>query len=156
MALKFDSPNPVLILRPANALEAGGGPAGVVLSRGTVGLLNSAAGSGDVGAVEFSGGDWGPLGGVSPSEGGVKGVALADDGAAFSSVVVVGSEKAGVLLGAVSAEAKRDFAGVAAETSDDVDDFPPPPKTLDPAPLPNVASPPVFHAGTDSAVLEAA
>lgn len=72
------------------------------------------------------------------------------DRAVFSSEVVVGGEKAGVVLGA--AEAKRDFAGVA-ETSDDVDDFSP--KTLDPVPLPNVASPPVFHAGTDSVVVEA-
>jgi len=81
-------------------------------------------------------------------------VAPADDGAAFSSEVVVGGEKAGVVLRAGSAEAKRDFAGVAPDTSGDVDDFPP--KTLDPVPLPNVASPPVFHAGTDSAVVEAA
>jgi hypothetical protein len=57
LALKFDSPKPVLILRPMNALGAGGGPAGVVLSGGTVGLLKSAAVSGEVGAVESSGGD---------------------------------------------------------------------------------------------------
>jgi hypothetical protein len=81
-------------------------------------------------------------------------VAPADDGAALSSEVVLGGEKAGVVLGAGSAEAKRDFAGVAADTSGDVDDFPL--KTLDPVPLPNVASPPVFHAGTDSAAVEAA
>lgn len=81
-------------------------------------------------------------------------MAPADDGAAFSSEVVVGGGKAGVVLGAGSAEAKRDFAGVAADTSDDVDDFPP--KTLDPVPLPNATSPPVFHAGTDSAAVEAA
>jgi hypothetical protein len=55
--LKFDSPKPVLILRPMNALGTGGGPAGVVLSGGTVGLLKSAAVSGEVGAVESSGGD---------------------------------------------------------------------------------------------------
>ena len=91
---------------------------------------------------------------MAPSEGGVNGVASADDAAAFSSEVVVGGEKAGVVLGAGSAEAKRDFAGVAADTSGDVDDFAP--KTLDPVPLPNVASPPVFHAGTDSAAVEAA
>ena len=78
----------------------------------------------------------------------------ADDGATFTSEVVIGGEKAGVVLVAGSAEAKRDFAGVAADTRDDVDDFSP--KTLDPVPLPNVASPPVFHAGTDSAVVEVA
>jgi hypothetical protein len=81
-------------------------------------------------------------------------VAPSDDGAAFSSEVVVGGEKVGVALDAGSAEAKTDFAEVAADTSGDVDDFPP--KTLDPVPPPNVASPPVFHAGTDSAVVEAA
>jgi len=32
LALKFDSPKPVLILRPKNALGTGGGPAGVVLA----------------------------------------------------------------------------------------------------------------------------
>jgi hypothetical protein len=79
---------------------------------------------------------------------------LADDGAAFSGAVVVGGENAGVVLGADPAEVIRDFAGVAADASGNVDDFPP--KTLDPVPLPNVASPPVFHAGTDSAVVEAA
>jgi len=84
---------------------------------------------------------------VARSKGGVNGVAPADDGAAFSSEEVVGGEKACVVLEAGSAEEKRDFAGV-------VDDVPP--KTLDPVPLPNVASPPVFHAGTDSAVVEAA
>ena len=57
MALKFDSPKPVLILRPVNAPGTGGGPAGVVLSVGTVGLLKSVAVSGEVGAVESSGGD---------------------------------------------------------------------------------------------------
>jgi hypothetical protein len=81
-------------------------------------------------------------------------VVPADDGAAFSGAVVVGGEKAGVVLGAGPAEAKTDFAGVAADASGDADDFPP--KTLDPVPLPNVASPPVFHAGTDSAVVETA
>jgi hypothetical protein len=55
--LKFDSPNPVLILRLMNALGTGGGPAGVVLSGGTVGLLKPVAVSGEVGAVESSGGD---------------------------------------------------------------------------------------------------
>jgi hypothetical protein len=55
--LKFDSPKPVLILRFMNAVGAGGGPTGVVLSGGTVGLLKSGAVSGEVGAVELSGGD---------------------------------------------------------------------------------------------------
>lgn len=55
--MKFDSPKPVLILRPMNALGTGGGPAGVVLSGGTVGLLKSAAVRGEVGAVDSSGGD---------------------------------------------------------------------------------------------------
>lgn len=81
-------------------------------------------------------------------------MAPVDNGAAFSSEVVVGGEKAGVVLGTGPAEAKTDFAGVGAVTSDGVDDVPP--KTLDPVPLPNVVSPPVFHAGTDSAVVEAA
>jgi hypothetical protein len=81
-------------------------------------------------------------------------VAPADDGAALSSEVVVGGEKAGVVLGAGSDEVKRDFAGVAADASGDVDDFSL--KTLDPVPPPNVASPPVFHAGTDSAAVGAA
>lgn len=80
-------------------------------------------------------------------------MASADDGAALSSEVVVGGENAGVVLGTGSAEVKRDFAGVAADTTGDVDDIPP--KILDPVP-PNVASPPVFHAGTDSVVVEAA
>jgi hypothetical protein len=66
---------------------------------------------------------------VAPSEGGVNGVAPADEAAAFSSELGVGG------------------------SSGDVDDFPP--KTLDPVPLPNVASPLFFHAGTDSAVAEA-
>jgi hypothetical protein len=47
----------VLILSPINALGTGGGPAGVVLSGGTVGLIKSDAVSGDVGAVGSSGGD---------------------------------------------------------------------------------------------------
>jgi len=81
-------------------------------------------------------------------------VVPADDGAAFSSEVVVGGEKAGVVLGAGSAETKRDFAGVVVDPSGGIDDVPP--KTFDPVPLPNLASPPVFHAGTDSAVVEAA
>lgn len=55
--MKFDSPKPVLILRSMNALGTGGGPAGVVLSGDTVGLLESVAASGEVGAVESSGGD---------------------------------------------------------------------------------------------------
>jgi len=54
--LKFDSPKPVLILRPMNALGTGG-PAGVVLAGGRVGLAKSAAVSGEVGAVEPPGGD---------------------------------------------------------------------------------------------------
>jgi hypothetical protein len=62
-------------------------------------------------------------------------VAPAGDRAVFSSEVVVGGAKAGVVLGV--------RAGSAA------------PKTLDPVPLPNAASPPVFHAGTDSTVVEA-
>jgi hypothetical protein len=55
--LKFDSPKPVLILRPINALGTGGGPAGVVLSGGTVGLLKSAEVSEEVGAVDSSEGN---------------------------------------------------------------------------------------------------
>jgi hypothetical protein len=81
-------------------------------------------------------------------------VVPADDATASSGAVVVAGEKAGVVLEADPAEPKTDLAGVVADTSGDADDFPP--KTLDPVPLPNVASPPVFHAGTDSAVVEAA
>jgi hypothetical protein len=54
--LKFDSPKPLFILRPENALRTGGGPAGVVLGS-TVGLAKSAAVSGGVGAGESSVGD---------------------------------------------------------------------------------------------------
>ena len=67
------------------------------------------------------------LEGVAPSEGGVKGMAPVDDGAAFSSEVVVGGEKAGMVLEAGS---DGGFAGVAANPSNGVDDVPP--KTLDP------------------------
>jgi len=42
--LKFDSPKPVLILRPMNALAAGGVPTGVVLAGGAGGLAESAVG----------------------------------------------------------------------------------------------------------------
>jgi hypothetical protein len=91
---------------------------------------------------------------VAPAKGGVNGVVLAKDGLAFWSEVVAGGDKAGVVLGAGSAEVKSDFAGVVADTSGDADDVPP--KTLDPVPLPNVASPPVFHAGTESVVVDAA
>jgi hypothetical protein len=81
-------------------------------------------------------------------------VVLAIDGLAFSSEVVAGGDRMGVVLGAGSAEGKRDFAGVVADTSGNADDVPP--KTLDPVPLPNVASPPVFHAGTESGAADAA
>jgi hypothetical protein len=54
--LKFDSPKPLFILRPKNALGTGGGPAGVVLAGSAVGLAKSAAVSG-VRAVESSVGD---------------------------------------------------------------------------------------------------
>jgi hypothetical protein len=50
--LKFDSPKPVLILRPINALAAGGGPAGVVLA-GPGGLAESATICGDAAGVEL-------------------------------------------------------------------------------------------------------
>lgn len=78
-------------------------------------------------------------------------MAPANDVPPFSSEVDAGGDKTGVVL---EAEEKGDFAGVAADTSDDADDVPP--KTLDPVPPPNVASPPVFHAGTESGVVDAA
>ena len=91
---------------------------------------------------------------MAPVKGGVNGVVLAIDGLAFSSDVAAGGDMTGVVLGAGSAEGKRDFAGVVAGASGDADDVPP--KTLDPVPLPNVASPPVFHAGTESGPVDAA
>jgi hypothetical protein len=81
-------------------------------------------------------------------------VAPANGGPAFSGGAAAGGDKTGVVLEAGSAEEKRDFAGVVADTSGDADDVPP--KTLDPVPLPNVASPPVFHAGTEPGVVDAA
>jgi hypothetical protein len=48
LALKFDSPKPLLILRPANALAAGGVPTGVVLAIGAGGLAESPATCGEV------------------------------------------------------------------------------------------------------------
>lgn len=39
--MKLDSPKPVLILRPVNALAAGGVPIGVVLAIGAGGLAES-------------------------------------------------------------------------------------------------------------------
>jgi hypothetical protein len=79
-------------------------------------------------------------------------VASANGGPAFPGGAVAGGGGTGVVLEAGSAEGK-DFAAVA-DTSGDADDVPP--KTLDPVPLPNVASPPVFHAGTESGVVDAA
>jgi hypothetical protein len=55
--LKFDSPKPLFILRPANALGTGGGPAGVVLVGSAVGLVKSVVVSGEVGTAESSVGD---------------------------------------------------------------------------------------------------
>jgi hypothetical protein len=80
-------------------------------------------------------------------------VVPANSGPAFTGGAVAGGDRTGVVLEAGSAEGKRDFAGVVAGTIGDADDVP---KTLDPVPLPNVASPPVFHAGTESGVVDAA
>jgi hypothetical protein len=147
LALKFDSPWPVLILRPENAL-ATGGPAGVVLGGRAVVL---AAGSGDVGAVEPVGDDGSDvLEGVAAAKGEVDGVVLANGAAAFWTVA--GGEKAGVVLAAGSAELKRDFTGVVADPSGDAEAVPP--KTAVPVPLPNVVSPPVFHAGIEFDVFD--
>ena len=151
LALKFDSPWPVLILRAANALGTGGGPAGVVLAGREVVLATI---GGDVGGVESaSAGGLDVLEGVAMTKGEVDGVVLANDEAAFSSEVVAGGEKAGVVLAAGSAEAKRDFTGVGVDPGGDVEDVP---KTADPVPPPNVASPPVFQAGTELGVVDAA
>ena len=57
LELKFDSPKPLFILRPMNALGTGGGPAGVVLGGSEAGLAKSSVVSGEVGAVELSVGD---------------------------------------------------------------------------------------------------
>lgn len=57
LELKFDSPKPLFILRPMNALGTGGGPAGVVLGGSAAGLTKSSVVSGEVGAVELSVGD---------------------------------------------------------------------------------------------------
>jgi hypothetical protein len=152
LALKFESPWPVLILRAANALGTGGGPAGVVLAGRVVAL---AAGSGDVGGVESASG-CGPdvLEGATATKGEVDGEVLANGEATFSSDAAPGGEKAGVVLAAGSAEAKRDFTGVVTGPSSDAEVAPP--KTVDPVPPPNVASPPVFHAGVEIGVVDAA
>jgi hypothetical protein len=81
-------------------------------------------------------------------------VVPANCGPAFSGGAVAGGDRTGVVLEAGSAEEKRDFAGVVADANGDADGVPP--KTLDPVPLPNVASPPVFHAGTELGVVDAA
>jgi hypothetical protein len=151
LALKFDSPWPVLILRPANALGTGGGPAGVVLAGREVALASI---GGDVGGVESAAaGGLDVLEGVAVAKGEVDGVVLANDEAAFSRDVVAGGEKAGVVLAAGSAEAKRGFTGVVVDPSGDVEDVP---KTVDPVLPPNVASPPVFQAGIELDVVDAA
>ena len=151
LALKFDSPWPVLILRPAKALETGGGPAGVVLAGREVVLATV---GGDVGGVASSATDGlDVLEGVAVAKGDVDGVVLANDETAFSSDVVAGGEKAGVVLAAGSAEVKRDFNGVVVDPSGDAEAVP---KTVDPVPPPNVASPLVFQAGMVVGVVDAA
>jgi hypothetical protein len=130
----------------------GGGPAGVVLACRVVVL---AAGSGDVGGVESTAVcDSDVLEGVTAAKGEVDGVVLANREAAFSSDAAAGGEKAGVVLAAGSAEEKRDFTGVVAGPNGDAEVVPP--KTVDPVPPPNVASPPVFHAGVEIGVVDAA
>ena len=52
--MKFDSPKPVLILRPMNALATGGGPTGVVLAGGAGGLAESATICGEAVGVELN------------------------------------------------------------------------------------------------------
>jgi len=112
--------------------------------------------SGEVGAGESSsdGGDSDLLEGVIDEKEGVDLIAAAAGGVAFSSEVAAGGEKAGVVLATGSADAKGLLTGVVACASGEDDDVPP--KTVDPVPLPNVASPPVFHAGTTSGVLDTA
>lgn len=59
----------------------------------------------------------------------------------------------GVVVTVGSVEANNDFTGVVAGASKGTDDGPP--KTVVPLPLLKVVSPPVFHAGTESDLLDA-
>lgn len=137
-----------------NALGTGGGPAGVVLTGRAVDFTGSAPVGGEVGAAESIGdGGSDPLEGLAVANEEADGVLPANGGAVLASEAAAGGDKAGVVLAAASAEVRRDFTGVVAGTSSDADDVPP--KTVDPVPLPNVASPPVFHAGTESGVFDA-
>ncbi len=60
----------------------------------------------------------------------------------------------GVMVAAGSVEVNINFTGVVAGASGDADGVPP--KTVVPVPLLKVASPPVFHAGTESGLFDAA
>lgn len=60
----------------------------------------------------------------------------------------------GVVVAVGSAEVNIDFTGVVAGASGDADGVPP--KTVVPVPLLKVASPPVFHTGTESGFFGAA
>ena len=147
LALKFDSPKPVLILRPMNALAAGGVPTGVVLASGPGGFAESAEVCGEVVGVELGAG-------VGVVEGGVDDVAVANEEGDFSFSGEVAAPRggaAGVVVAVTSVEANIDFTGVLAGGANGVS-----PKTVVPVPLLNVASPPVFHAGTASGLLDAA
>lgn len=154
-ALKFDSPKPVLILRPMNAVAAGGVPTGVVLTSGAGGLADSAAICGEaVGEGLDADGD-GAFWGVAAVEGGVDSVALANGEAGFTfsgEVVALRGDAVGVVIVVGSVEVNIDFTEVVAGASGD-DDVPP--KTVVPVPLLKVASPPVFHAGTESSLFDA-
>lgn len=88
-------------------------------------------------------------------KGEADGVVLANDEAAFSGEAAVRTgDVEGVVLAAGLAGAKGDFTGVVVCATGDADVVPP--KTAEPAPLPKVASPPVFHAGTESDLFDAA
>jgi hypothetical protein len=121
-----------------------------VVAAAVVVLASGTGDTGDEGAVMSAGGSC--VLGVVVIKGEVEGVVLANAEDDSSSDVLPGGEKAGVVLVAVSAEAKIGLAGVVV-TAGNTEDVPP--KTVDPVPLPNVASPPVFHAGTELGVLGA-
>ena len=155
LALKFDSPKPELILRPMNALAAGGVPAGVVLAIGAGGLAESPETCGEVvGVVLGADGVWDFWVAAGVVEGVVDGVPLANGEADFPFTGEAAPPRGvavGVVVAAGSVEANNDFTGVVAGGADGVS-----PKTVVPVPLLKVVSPPVFHAGTESGLFDAA
>ena len=154
--MKLDSPKPVLILRPVNALAAGGVPIGVVLAIGAGGLAESPEICGEVvGVVLGADGDWDFWVAAGVVEGVVDDVPLANGEVDFpfsGGVAPPRGVAVGVVVAADSVEANSDFTGVVAGgAADGV-----PPKTVVPVPLLKVVSPPVFHAGTESGLFDAA